>query len=307
VLQGLDPCKAFACPSRNIAQYITYMETAPYLPRRNITLPFSSEMSLCALCSTVDLSILDDHALLRSHENGIRLGSFHPMEQWSSRNCPLCRLVKALSLSYPMRDSSSFELFARIAWKSEASLPSPKPIRTLKRADVSEVFEDINISILALEASGVPWDSFKNPYIALFPQNFAKKEDYLSTIKPTLDFKTIRKWITKCVNDHTNERFHSQLRGMTPWKTSDSYKFIDCEKREVVRGRPSCAYIALSYVWGPPALSEDVVQKGRVVAKKGELSSGSQDCILYKNIPNVIEDAMDVVNKLGMRFLWVDR
>jgi hypothetical protein len=219
-------------------------------------------MALCMPCSTIDLSILSDHALLRSHQHGIRLGNFHHADQPSVGDCPLCRLVKALSSHYSIKDSSPFGLFACAAWKSSDPLPIPKKVRNLKRAEVA-VFEDINIAILAIEASDEPWNPFKNPYIALFPPAFTKMEVYLPTMNSMPDFKTICKWIDRCASQHTDERFHSQLRGLEPWKTTELYRVIDCEIREIVCGRPSCAYVTLSYVWGYK--SQGMFQSKKVV------------------------------------------
>lgn len=68
---------------------------------------------------------------------------------------------------------------------------------------------------------------------------------------------------------------------------------IDCFSRQVIAAEPGCQYVALSYVWGE-------------VASRGEDEKFEPD--LHKfHLPQTIQDAMNVVRAIGMRFLWVDR
>jgi heterokaryon incompatibility protein (HET) len=70
--------------------------------------------------------------------------------------------------------------------------------------------------------------------------------------------------------------------------TPSGLKLSDCEKRAVgaANGQP---YAALSYEWGK------------------QVSVVSLSTKLPNTLPNTIEDAIAVVQKLGFRFLWVDR
>lgn len=68
---------------------------------------------------------------------------------------------------------------------------------------------------------------------------------------------------------------------------------IDCFSRRVVTAEPHCRYVALSYVWGS-------------ITSRGEDEQFEQD-LRGLRLPRTVQDAMNVVRVLGMRFLWVDR
>jgi len=67
------------------------------------------------------------------------------------------------------------------------------------------------------------------------------------------------------------------------------FKVIDCSSRNVVQAPPYCNYVALSYVWGETPATEP--------------TSGSDN----SDFPLTIEDSIHVTEKLGFRYLWVDR
>lgn len=73
-------------------------------------------------------------------------------------------------------------------------------------------------------------------------------------------------------------------------------RFIDCITRRVIciddiGGSPSLDYIALSYVWGPNSA--------------GSVTMNTK--VLPIRLPQTIEDAIVAVQKLGIRYLWVDK
>lgn len=100
----------------------------------------------------------------------------------------------------------------------------------------------------------------------------------------TIDYDAIKVAIVLCKETHLSCR---QLRS-----NSNLYlKLIDCETREVIlaSSRPPEDYAALSYVWG--SSKHDVKHLA----------------LLPLHLPATIEDAIQVVLKLGFRYLWIDR
>ena len=106
-------------------------------------------------------------------------------------------------------------------------------------------------------------------------------------IEPLVDFKVVRSWMEFCQQKHTRtcgakDSLHDSLESIT------SLKLIDCHTRQLVPAlnRP---YITLSYIWGP---------------NTKEIRYAD---VLPKDLPETIEDSIIVTQKLGLRYLWVDR
>ncbi|RYP46064.1 hypothetical protein DL768_007690 [Monosporascus sp. mg162] len=66
---------------------------------------------------------------------------------------------------------------------------------------------------------------------------------------------------------------------------------IDCHTRTIIDTPDGCEFAALSYVWG---------------ATRGRESVSTTEC-LPQDMPQTISDAMLVVRKLDLRYLWVDK
>ena len=99
-----------------------------------------------------------------------------------------------------------------------------------------------------------------------------------------VDYDMVRKWLADCVT------LHKECGQKKQSPNSLRVKVLDCHNRTVVELPDRERYLALSYVWGNPKPTlPDVVSLQA----------------LPKVLP-VIEDAMRFVNKLGLRYLWVD-
>ena len=72
-------------------------------------------------------------------------------------------------------------------------------------------------------------------------------------------------------------------------------RVIDCQINRVVKAPEGCKYVALSYVWG---IADKLSDSQDVPADDGTLPD---------DLPNVIQDAISVVLKLNLRYLWIDR
>jgi hypothetical protein len=76
-------------------------------------------------------------------------------------------------------------------------------------------------------------------------------------------------------------------------------RVIDCVERMVVPLTEEMEYIALSYVWGPQTLGSSTVSAGKMDETMQE--------VLPEEFPQCIEDGMEFVKRLNLRYLWVDR
>lgn len=93
-----------------------------------------------------------------------------------------------------------------------------------------------------------------------------------------IDFKPLKVALDNCLQSHPTcqLRFHQEL---------STTRMIDVAARKVVACPPQCEYLALSYVWGG------------IIPPHGALEA--------KTLPQTIEDAITITEKLGRRYLWV--
>jgi hypothetical protein len=99
-----------------------------------------------------------------------------------------------------------------------------------------------------------------------------------------------RRWVEDCKREHV-DRCASRLSDLPP-----GFRLIDCVERttvlaETLHQRP--VYVTLSYVWGTGFSQE----------AHSEIDAHD----LPANLPQTIEDALEVTKRLGFRYLWVDR
>ncbi|XTI88170.1 hypothetical protein V2W45_1520575 [Cenococcum geophilum] len=91
------------------------------------------------------------------------------------------------------------------------------------------------------------------------------------------DFGLIKAWLEFCRRNHT------RLCGLQKPAPLPGLQVTDCETRRIAYAAENLEYLALSYVWG-------------------SMLSGEPN-----NIPQVINDAIEMTRKLQYRYLWVDR
>lgn len=78
---------------------------------------------------------------------------------------------------------------------------------------------------------------------------------------------------------------------------------IDCDSGKLVSPPSSCAYAALSYVWGAISSAEQVEHDTSIC------NSGTNQSYLAldERAPRVVQDAITVTKELGLKYLWVDK
>jgi len=102
-------------------------------------------------------------------------------------------------------------------------------------------------------------------------------------IPPLTDFGFLGDWIDFCSKNHGP--MCPKHKGGKGAEKIKGFRLIDCKTRVVVKASVSRAFVALSYVWGVP---------GTPLANSLPW-------------PRVVEDAITVTERLGHRYLWVDR
>ena len=265
------------------------------------------EERLCEDCNGLDLDMLtsEDRHLTRKPIVLSRLAKVD--KSWASRDCDFCRLLSTIApRNMRTGDSAEWEL---CAYSSTATWLS----RANKKAgwDLSNMLADT--IILGLEYPGSEYFSPTHPprsrfsgrsspdYLlsnpsAILPLGFIGRVDSRSSLRSLqihalqpdeIDFDRARSWIDCCAAHH-GERCnpHHDSRQRIPY-----FRLIDCINRSVVDSLSgSDQFVALSYVWGPPAEQGGCEDHGRV--GKAE---------------RVVEDAIRVTTALGYKYLWVDR
>lgn len=117
----------------------------------------------------------------------------------------------------------------------------------------------------------------------------------------------LRQWWKQCNQNHSKcrsaDRTTFPIIGQKPAKI----RVIDCTTRRVIIADPRCRYVTLSYVWGNTA---EYKRKAADLVVADEDESGDQPSeyipLIDKQLPQTIEDALEVVEMIGERYLWVD-
>jgi hypothetical protein len=123
----------------------------------------------------------------------------------------------------------------------------------------------------------------------------------------SIDFASLRRQIAWCASEHSiscGQEVSSDERTMS--RALRNFKVIDCKRNAVVTAPPSCNYAALSYVWGPADLPPLTSSGGSPGQQQFHLSSDNTAKLPFC-VPKTVADAMEVVQRLGMQYLWVDK
>ncbi|KAF2825081.1 HET-domain-containing protein [Ophiobolus disseminans] len=124
------------------------------------------------------------------------------------------------------------------------------------------------------------------------PHFILTQEKFRQVLSPSERFtlggipiEIIQKMIANCKSDHgvvCTPQSSTVLRNLN---------VIDLEQRRVISAPSGCEYVALSYVWGNQACEA--------------LQSGSLSALTV--LPKTVHDSCVLAQKLGYKYLWVDR
>ncbi|KAF2244106.1 HET-domain-containing protein [Trematosphaeria pertusa] len=99
------------------------------------------------------------------------------------------------------------------------------------------------------------------------------------------DFGLVKQWLNSCRTHHV------KTCGQAPDRIATALRVIDCKTRKLCMAPPGCPYIALSYLWGNTATSEE----------------SHPPEVLPSQVPKTVEGAIAVALALEIPYLWVDR
>jgi Heterokaryon incompatibility protein (HET) len=152
----------------------------------------------------------------------------------------------------------------------------------------------------------IPW-SLDEPYCdvelrfqavtqTLLAELSALKPAPLRPRPPQCDFTLLKTWLGGCEADH------GSLCASSTSNTSADFRLVDTSSRCIVKASilPGTErYLALSYVWGASA-------QGWCLTMKWLEAVGKERFLDTVSLPTTISDAIELVCRLGERFLWVD-
>ncbi|KAI0380851.1 heterokaryon incompatibility protein-domain-containing protein [Hypomontagnella monticulosa] len=229
------------------------------------------ESQLCEVCTEIPFQDIHDGILL-----GTEIWEIGTLEQLRQRtNCPLCRLL--------VETTDDEKVYTRFT-------PHEAYRITLKWYGPSKYFAT-NVSASTTQ-------------IVLMT---GRQRLGLEVTDEYIDISRIRSWIDKCASsgsDHNSDRYLSicpppQLRVLNDAYV-ESFRVIDVHSHCIVKAPINSTYVTLSYVWGTGPkcfLLQD---------NKDELMRPNGLARYWNTIPLTIKDAIKLVRKLGLQYLWVD-
>ena len=254
---------------------------------------------LCEMCRSLDLSISSFY--VRDDEqhtmvvDAVELGTV--AEVRNRIDCPLCRLVMCSLDGHPAH-LQKFGIYlpsikCKLVWNTDRfSGVKEKELVPLKR----------HLSLL-FYAHGNTYIPMHVPLRLVPLSNGTSAHDSfgLAIKVDGMDFKLIKSWIQDCESTHgcvASIRFLAD----PPFLLSH-FIVLDVQQMCLVRtGIDKCRFLALSYVWGA-----DVEEFRTTQANVENLMQyrGVEKHLL--NLPTTIRDALELVLKLGERFIWIDK
>jgi hypothetical protein len=278
--------------------------------------PSAAHDSLCSSCSRIPF---DEIFCTTDNDTNITfdIGTFSEIEH--RRDCVFCSFVKNVCLvAFPWHWIRRFqgypEQFKIIggpsAWRAFAVVVPPpefiSPCATLQAPEFFDEYEEYDESFLsAWLLSYVPSPQTKPIAVRLRTKG--------EVINGELDVELIKSWVTACTTSHN---ICKQKLSIPELHTYVRPNFIDAITKTIVPGEKVTDYVALSYVWGP---DKPEVQCRHQETDGGELAIsrlpngnppryafGNSKHLGFSHPCQVVKDAMELVMKIGFRYLWVD-
>ena len=124
------------------------------------------------------------------------------------------------------------------------------------------------------------------------------------TVHPKFDVTMLASWLTICSTTHSTScnipAFGRPTTFGQAYPSLQALRFIDVQHNCLAERRDLCQYVALSYVWGTAVkfrLSRAILP---ALLEAGQLKT------IYRDLPRTVRDAITLVRRLGLRYLWVD-
>jgi hypothetical protein len=245
-----------------------------------------AEEPLCEDCQKIDLKSLHTRWFYHQHDpdTSCRICHYKVCELGYLDPKSTCRLCQFLMQIARGRQSTSKEPkneYGHLVLRAY----SARNLFALENGSIK------NATVFTVD-SGTPYVGNDGHYFGLSKWATAPESISLGfrNTSEHVDWAVVKRWMTFCKEHHYSKC------ARTDQQEIPKLTVIDCESRRLIwlPGSDSLTtstapYITLSYVWG----------QGEVVK---ETIDGRLDIV-----PQVIEDAFQVVKSLGYKYLWVDR
>lgn len=252
-------------------------------------LPTQGDM-LCSRCKNIDIDGVLKETASPTGRFIMPLGEVCESMQYSS--CPLCRLLSFVFVPLEKRRSADMKghhlrLFdgttmAALMGSNQVGVRVPKLALGVCQGLSDRKMKSIEClrSLAKGSIAPIPLDN---------PHPFAFQAQRV--IREKVDFQQLRAWVQNCQSTHAG------TCGLKHSSPPAGFRCIDVHTRLYNADiKIDDEYYALSYVWADHHVSSDP-------ENMPEDTLG----LPVLGIPVVIEDAITVVQKLGGRFLWVDK
>jgi hypothetical protein len=115
-----------------------------------------------------------------------------------------------------------------------------------------------------------------------------------------INYRLLKNWLSYCRSNHDDTCQPDKIGADTADVYLKYFRLIDVVKKKLVDAQPGDEYAALSYVWGKDSFLRLIRSRESDLYQEGSLGSQNND------VPKTIRDAMQVMEHLGLRYLWVD-
>ena len=248
-------------------------------PRRFVVLPGDPETGNEADDPNIDLGLLEDITKKSTH-------------------CPFCRLVlAALGPGIPLVGEDGAKLAVKMSWNTDGSwLRRPQnrilrpTVETTKGGYIKTAQLFPEITMLAADAPP------------------GKRTKLIRVIKDQIDWGMVRNWLNICRIQHGSACDESKMMEYQikdPAKEIPYFRLIDVVDNCIIPAPRGAKYVALSYVWGridPTKILRSLLSNYKDLEQPGVLLRREN----LDRMPITIQDAMQAVRELKLRYLWVD-
>ncbi|KAA8909376.1 heterokaryon incompatibility protein-domain-containing protein [Sphaerosporella brunnea] len=261
----------------------------------------SGERVLCDVCEA--LEITRAKFVIQPGDDDAEFAAIRELgfldEIINKPKCPLCRLVLAacgghrLQAAAPSGVRVKVQLFWGLDGLTTASSEVPQVrclgiVTHIERAEGSATLgmltnDRAHIVLMGNDAPGP---------LKLFLGRPLQQEQ--------IDFRLVKRWIQMCETWHGSECEEPVVPLRHDPTEMAWFRLIDVCRQCLVRAPKKCKYLALSYVWGRVDSLNTVKKNVQAFEKRGGLAR------VRDRIPKTIADAMELTQRLGMRYLWVD-
>lgn len=118
------------------------------------------------------------------------------------------------------------------------------------------------------------------------------------------DFDMVKRWMALCRLHHgkacRKNPLLRELKRSAPAAEVPHFRVVDVEMNCLVKPGAGDRYAALSYVWGRGTFFRTLRSTVDFLEKPGALIE------VRDQIPQTLQDAMEVTRRIGLRYLWVD-